>query len=242
MDDLLPYLKLESPDGQSQRLIMTETRYTIGRLPDLNDIPLLEDEGIITRVHHCILERGAEGWSVTDKSTNGTILEREGQAFQLAEQNGRKALMTSEDVIVIHHWRLTFVDPSRTKPIASPGQASSLGATTATQSSWSFKVSQEKLFKVENGTRHSVRVRPQVRKMLKHLVEKNLANAHVPVLCTREELIGIILGEKDFGSHEQDLDKLAMEIRKVLKQTADSKQWLETVTGSGYILRIDGEP
>ena len=105
-----------------------------------------------------------------------------------------------------------------------------------------FKVSQEKLFKVENGTRHSVRVRPQVRKMLKHLVEKNLANAHVPVLCTREELIGIIWGEKDFGSHEQDLDKLAMEIRKVLNQTADSKQWLETVTGSGYILRIDGEP
>ncbi len=103
MNDLLPYLKLESPDGQSQRLTLTETRYTIGRLPDLNDIPLLEDEGIITRLHHCILERGAEGWSVTDKSTNGTILEREGQAFQLAERDGRKALMNSEDVIVIHH-------------------------------------------------------------------------------------------------------------------------------------------
>ncbi len=109
MNDLLPYLKLESPDGQSQRLILTETRYTIGRLPDCNDIPLLEDEGIITRVHHCILERGAEGWSVTDKSTNGTILEREGQAFQLTERDGRKALMNSEDVIVIRHWRLTFV-------------------------------------------------------------------------------------------------------------------------------------
>jgi hypothetical protein len=78
-------------------------------LPDCNDIPLLEDEGIITRVHHCILERGAEGWSVTDKSTNGTILEREGQAFQLTERDGRKALMNSEDVIVIRHWRLTFV-------------------------------------------------------------------------------------------------------------------------------------
>ena len=241
MDDLLPYLSIQSPDGQSQRLILTETRYTIGRLPDCNDIALPENEGIITRVHHCILEREAEGWSVTDKSTNGTILEREGQAFPLAEQNGRKALMNSEDVIVIHHWRLTFVDPSRTKPIATPGQGSSLVVSTAAKSSWLFKVSQETLFKVENGTREPIHVRPQVRKMVKHLVGRNLANEQVPVLCTREELIGAVWGE-EFGSHDQDLDRLAMEIRRVLKQTADSKQWLETVTGSGYILRIDGEP
>jgi len=77
--------------------------------------------------------------------------------------------------------------------------------------------------------------------MVKHLVERNLANEQVPILCRREELIGAIWGE-EFGSHDSDLDRLAMEIRKVLKQTADSKQWLETVTGSGYILRIDGEP
>lgn len=240
MDDLLPYLSIQSPRGESQRLILTETRYTIGRLPEHNDIALPEEEGIITRVQHCILERGAEGWSLTDKSTNGTIVEREGKVFPLVQLPNRRALLNSEDVIVIHHWRLMFVDPSRTKPIGSPGQVSSLGASPSASSSWLFKVSQETLFKVENGTRHSVHVRPQLRKMVKHLVERNLANEQVPILCRREELIGAIWGE-EFGSHDSDLDRLAMELRRTLEQTEDSKQWLETVTGSGYILRIDGE-
>jgi DNA-binding winged helix-turn-helix (wHTH) protein len=38
-----------------------------------------------------------------------------------------------------------------------------------------------------------------------------------------------------------ELDKLAKEIRDIFGQQQGGEQWLETVVGAGYILRIDVE-
>ncbi|MCT0253445.1 MULTISPECIES: winged helix-turn-helix domain-containing protein [unclassified Synechocystis] len=77
--------------------------------------------------------------------------------------------------------------------------------------------------------------------MLHHIANKNLANQGIPIVCLRGELIAAIWGPDDFGSREQDLDRLAMEIRKTFGKTAPGEQWLETVVGAGYLLHIDTE-
>jgi pSer/pThr/pTyr-binding forkhead associated (FHA) protein len=116
LSNLLPYVIITSPNGQDQQVQLSETEYTIGRLPGVNKIHLFDEEGVISRIHHCVLERRPEGWWLTDKSTNGTMVEREGQSVQLADQPGRTLLITSEDVIRIHTWQIRFIDPAKTKP------------------------------------------------------------------------------------------------------------------------------
>ncbi|AIE74831.1 MULTISPECIES: hypothetical protein [unclassified Synechocystis] len=78
---------------------------------------LPEKEGIITRIHHCVIAGEVEGWLVIDQSTNGTIIKRQGQRLELNHQMGRKLPIASEDVIWIHHWQLKFIDPSQTNQV-----------------------------------------------------------------------------------------------------------------------------
>ncbi|MBE9241765.1 hypothetical protein [Synechocystis salina] len=61
------------------------------------------------------------------------------------------------------------------------------------------------------------------------------------VLPEEDGIITSIWGPDDFGSLEQDLDRLAIEIRKIFGQTSTGEQWLETVLGAGYLLQIDTE-
>jgi len=235
IEGLIPYLKIQAPDGKEERLNLINTRYTVGRLPQCNDIVLPEEEGIITRIHHCVIERVMEGWVLMDQSTNGTILERQGQRFELVNLPDRRCPMASEDMILIHHWQLQFIDPSQTNRV------SPLQPNLSDPKPWVFNVSQQTLFQLQNGRRKKIRVRPQVRKMLNYIANKNLANQNTPILCPRQELIAEIWGPEDFGSHEQDLDRLAMEIRKIFQQKTAGEQWLETMVGAGYLLHIDSE-
>lgn len=170
IDGLIPYLKIQAPDGKEERLSLIKTRYTIGRLLQCNDIVLPEEDGIITRIHHCVLAREVEGWQIIDQSTNGTMVKRQGQRLELSHQRGRMLPMASEDVIWIHHWRWQFIDPSQTKRVAV------LRPQISPSKPWIFNTSQQTLFQVQNGDRQKVHVRPQVRKMLHHIANKNLAN------------------------------------------------------------------
>jgi DNA-binding winged helix-turn-helix (wHTH) protein len=229
---LLPYLKITSPEGAMEYFELTKTLYTIGRLPEYNDITLPEEEGVITRIEHCVLEKRAGGWTITDKSTNGTILEREGQKWPLGEQKERQALISSEDIIIIHHWRLQFIDPNQTKALNPPKSQNIEGKD------WVFNIAQQALVKQENGVRTSIRLRRQVRQMLAYMATKNLANNNTPVLCRKDDLSVEIWEDKE---HKMELDKLAKEIRDIFGQQQGGEQWLETVVGAGYILRIDVE-
>jgi DNA-binding winged helix-turn-helix (wHTH) protein len=239
LSNLLPYVTVTAPDRQVQRVQLSEATYTIGRLPGMNSICLLDEEGVISRIHHCVLERKPEGWWLTDKSTNGTTVKREGQSVQLADQPGRKLLIASEDIIRIHTWQIEFVDPAKTRPakLQLMRAASAVGGRSGHQ--WVFNINEQKLYKVVAGMRQEMSLRPLVRVCLNYMVNKN-REMKQPTLCGREELIGVVWKEGEAG-HDEGLNGLARDIRKTLGQTKESFQWLETVTGAGYILRIDHE-
>ncbi|MBD2652758.1 hypothetical protein H6G45_04445 [Synechocystis sp. FACHB-383] len=61
------------------------------------------------------------------------------------------------------------------------------------------------------------------------------------VLPEEDGIITSIWGPDDFASHEQDLDRLAMEICKIFGQIPTGEQWLKTLLGAGYLLQIDTE-
>lgn len=239
LSNLLPYVTLTAPNGQVEQIRLSETQYTIGRLPGVNSIYLLDEEGVISRIHHCVLERKPEGWWLTDKSTNGTTVEREGQVAQLADQPGRTLLIASEDIIRVHNWQLKFTDPAKTRPatLQVPRTVSAIGNTSIQQ--WVFNLNEQKLYKMVAGIQQEVSLRPLVRVCLNYMVNKNREMGQ-PTLCGREELIGAVWKEGEAG-HDEGLNGLARDIRRTLGQTKESFQWLETVTGAGYILRIEYE-
>ena len=237
MNALLPYLKIQSPDGELETLSLTKTFYKIGRLQDCNDIALPEEEGIITRMGHCILEREAQVWGVTDKSTNGTIIEREDKQIQLKEQPNQKIFLSSGDRIIIHHWQLQFFDPNQTTPINL-----SINSNTSA-SSWLFKRSQLTFYKMERGQRIEVpmRLSPKAIQIINCLAAKNLTHENTPTICQYDELIEWIWPEDSFGKGNQDINTLAKVIRVNLEEMGGSKEWLETKKTVGYILRISCE-
>jgi DNA-binding winged helix-turn-helix (wHTH) protein len=242
LSNLLPYLAILSPLGEMQVVQLIKSTYTIGRLPGVNDICLLDEEGIVSRVHHCLLERKPEGWWITDNSTNGTTLEREGQLAMLAVQPERRLLLASEDRIRIHTWQIQFVDPNKTRP-AKPLISSvvvvehQLGGCP-----WLFNVNEQILYRVASGRRERVQIRDKVRVCLNYMVGKNEREGQ-PTLCGKQELIDAVWppAENNGTYGDDSLYGLIRDMRQVLEQTKTSCQWLETVKNLGYILRIEVE-
>ncbi len=207
--------------------VLTKTKYTVGRLPE-NDIELPDDLGIITRIEHCILEREASGWWLTDQSTNGTVVQREGQRVAVDSFPLAKVQIGSGDIIYIHTWELAFHDPNRTNPLKS------FSVQPKSVSRFVFNLSQLTLYKIVQNRQEKVELRPQVRKMFGYMAQKNLENNNQPILCKYNELIHHIWEGDAFGKTNQDINTLASEIRELLTD----KSLLETVKREGYILHI----
>ncbi len=71
MSKRLPYLLIKGPDGQKDKVYLTEEQMTIGRFAEFNDIALEPDpQQLISRQAHCALERAAGGWWIVDRSIN----------------------------------------------------------------------------------------------------------------------------------------------------------------------------
>jgi DNA-binding winged helix-turn-helix (wHTH) protein len=225
-----------------QMVQLTKSSYTIGRLPAVNDICLLDEDGVVSRIHHCLLERKPEGWWITDNSTNGTVLEREGQSAVLAVQPERRLLLASEDRIHIHTWNIQFVDPNRTRPakLQISKVASAKSALASCQ--WLFNINEQILYRVALGRRERVQIRDKVRVCLNYMVGKNEQEGQ-PTLCVKQELIDAVWppAENNGTYGDESLYGLIRDIRQVLEQTKESYQWLETVKNLGYILRIESE-
>lgn len=248
MGTLLPYLIIQAPDGGRKRIDLTKTRYTFGRLPDNNDIGLPEEDGIITRIEHCTLERDLGCWILTDKSTNGTQIERGNMRREMQKLPDRKAPLSSDDVIHIHNWQITFHDPNQTNPLKT--QPRLLPKISAPVCPFVYAISQATLYRREVNQRTRLEVRPQVNKMLSYMAQKNVSNQGKPVLCTYGELYEPIWGNHgdSIGRAPGEINGLAREIRKVFTQSDTLAQnsitpedLLRTVTGQGYILEIDCE-
>jgi DNA-binding winged helix-turn-helix (wHTH) protein len=242
LSNLLPYVIVTSPQGQEQKIQLTEIVYKIGRLPGVNDIPLLDEDGVVSRIHHCILQREPEGWWLIDNSTNGTTVEREGHSVNVAAQPERKLLVTSEDKIRIHTWQLQFFDPARTKPIQSKPFKPAVVTPDASTQRWIFSLNEQILYRVDGEQRTRVDIRDKVRLCLDYMVRKN-QTAGCESICKKQELIDAVWPpSENNGTYGDDsLHGLIREIRKILREKEDNRKWVDTVKNQGYVLRIDYE-
>ena len=123
MDEQRPYLVVNKINGEQVTVNITTERMTIGRFAEHNDIALQPDpQHLVTRVHHCSVERSNGIWWVVDNgSVNKTFLRKEDNTKVV---NG-KAVLGDQDTILIlgrlseigepAYWEITFYDPLRTQ-------------------------------------------------------------------------------------------------------------------------------
>lgn len=235
MSGQMPYLEVRGPDGQSFKLKVTADRVTIGRFRQHNDIGLEPDpQQLVTRMHHCTLEREAGVWWVVDNgSVNKTFLQRD----ETVNVVDGKALLSDGDAIRIlgrltdegeaRYWQIKFHDPLRTQPAEMAPSLAFL------QYDWV----QAKLYRFDGRTRQEINgLRPQEHKLIRYMDQRNRANDYVPVMCTYDELITAIWGDDAYGHTEADVNRLAWELRQKIEIDQKEPQFLQVVRGLGYRL------
>lgn len=250
MVKLLPYLIKKALDGSEEKIILNKYKLTFGRYSD-NDVSLPENENdrcYISRRKHCVLERGiGEEWFLTDTSTNGTSLKPEGEQSEITLLKKQKVAIGNGDEILIHGYVLTFYDPNRTNRLptksTSPQKSSQPSFTTQPpDKTFIYNLSQTNLYKIAGQKRERVHLNPNASKMFNFMAKKNFDNNNQPILCTYEDLIKEVWGEKSFDCSEGDVQDLAKMIRDAFKKHDGSKTLLETKKKQGYILHIICEP
>lgn len=238
MNPQLPFLEVSGPDGQELAVEVAQERFTIGRLPEFNDLALQpDDQQLVTRKAHCIVERDAGGWWVVDNaSVNRTFLKR-GPSTEAVE--GRLALAEGDIIRILGrlteagepvYWELTFRDPERTRPVMG------LPRPACLEYDWL----QAKLFRIEGPKREEIRaLRPQEHKLIRYMDQRNRSNDNVPVMCTYEELVTAVWGEEAY--HTQDeLNHLVWELRQKIEMDPKEPRFLQTERGLGC--RLETRP
>ncbi|MDX1415930.1 MAG: winged helix-turn-helix domain-containing protein [Candidatus Promineifilaceae bacterium] len=239
MNDKRPYLEIAVIDGEPTTVHITSERVTIGRYPEHNDIALQPDpQHLVTRVHHCSVERIDGIWWVVDNgSVNKTFL-RKGAATEVVMG---KAVLSDQDTILIlgrlsdvsepAYWEITFYDPMRTQA------ADVVSRLAFLEYDWV----QAKLLRFDGRSRMEIKgLRPQEQKLIRYMDQRNRRNGFVPVMCTYDELIEAVWDEDAYGHTEADINRLVWELRKKLEIDAKDPQFLQTVRGLGYRLVTRG--
>lgn len=239
MDSERPYLEISGPDGQRSTSIIVGERVTFGRFAEHNDIALLPDpQHLVTRVHHCAIERANGIWWVVDNgSVNKTFLRRESGTEVV---NGKAVLGDRDTILVLgrlsevgepSYWEIVFYDPLRT-------QAADIVSRLAfLEYDWV----QAKLVRFDGRTRAEIKgLRPQEHKLIRYMDQRNRRNGYVPVMCTYDDLIEAVWDEDAYGHTEADINRLVWELRKKIEIDPKEPQFLETVRGLGYRLVTQG--
>jgi hypothetical protein len=240
MSQLLPYLEITHPDRTKQTVSLVSSTIKIGRLEG-NDVVLADDK--VSRLH-CIIERSSGGyWEVKDcGSVNGTSLNRNEQYIELGSLSDRKEFLNVDDEICILDWRLIFKDPNQTVRAGTLTENSKFKnkpQTPALKDGFVFCISQQKLYSIKQGQRKSIELSPQIRELVKYLMQQN-QDCGKPVLCKYKEIAFSLWGDIDRPeTHRPDDWKgsiigLANGLRKII-----GSENLETVKNEGYILMLD---
>ena len=230
----MPYLVVCAPDGRRSDIPLAAERITIGRLPELNDIALQPDpQKLITRQVHCLIERDGGGWWVVDNgSVNGTFLQH-GPDFKMVL--GRAPLTDGDHIKILGefnendepvYWQLGFIDPLKTQVVGVVRRRVCL----------EYDWIQAKLLLVEGAQRTPIRLRPQEHKLIRYMAQRNEANGGVPVLCTHDELLTAVWGDRTHQSPES-LNHLIWEIRRKIPHDENATKFLEAERAMGYRLR-----
>jgi hypothetical protein len=229
-------LEVYDPEGKSFTVDLVKDRISIGRFRDFNDVSLEPDpQQLITRKTHCILERDADCWWVTDNgSVNRTFVRRE-RGIEVV--NGRAPLQDGDAVRILGlltedgqplYWELIFRDPMKTNRVG-PG-------TAYLEYDWI----QARLFRIEGTHRTEIsNLRPQEHKLIRYMDQRNRANGNVPVMCSYDELITAIWGD-EINHIESEVNHLVYELRQKIESDPNDARFLQLVRGLGY--RLETRP
>ena len=240
-----PVVVVSRPDGEiSTTFALPERRVTVGRLPEANDIALEPDpDQLVGRAAHCTLEPDDARWFVVDGgSVNGTFLRRESE---LRPVTGRVALHDGDVVCVLgsvsesgerRFFELAFRssrDPQATR--AAPILPNAAASDGPGEGCLVYDAHEARLTLVHRGERHSISIRAQVHRLVRHMAERNAEAGGTPALCTYDELMDAVWLDEPLHTREE-LAKLVWELRRKLDPHG-AGGLIETERGLGYRLR-----
>jgi DNA-binding winged helix-turn-helix (wHTH) protein len=99
----------------------------------------------------------------------------------------------------------------------------------------SYDFDEERLLLVQGAEKREIQVRAQAHRLIRHMVERNVASGGAPALCTHEELMHAVWADEPMHTREE-LAKLVWELRKKL-EPFDAGGLIENERGRGYRLR-----
>jgi DNA-binding winged helix-turn-helix (wHTH) protein len=111
---------------------------------------------------------------------------------------------------------------------------SSLGPT-AEIACLTYDFDEERLLLVQGAEKREIQVRAQAHRLIRHMVERNVASGGAPALCTHEELMHAVWADEPMHTREE-LAKLVWELRKKL-EPFDAGGLIENERGRGYRMR-----
>jgi DNA-binding winged helix-turn-helix (wHTH) protein len=108
-----------------------------------------------------------------------------------------------------------------------------------------YDFDEERLLLVRGAEKREIQVRAQAHRLIRHMVERNVASGGAPALCTHEELMHAVWADEPMHTREE-LAKLVWELRKKL-EPFDAGGLIENERGRGYRLRtcppaVGGQP
>lgn len=98
-----------------------------------------------------------------------------------------------------------------------------------------YDFDEERLLLVQGAEKREIQVRAQAHRLVRHMVERNVASGGAPALCTHEELMHAVWADEPMHTREE-LAKLVWELRKKL-EPFDAGGLIENERGRGYRLR-----
>jgi DNA-binding winged helix-turn-helix (wHTH) protein len=228
----LPYLQVKGPLGEDFRVEIGEHLFTIGRLSS-NDLALSDPQQLISRQNHCLIEKHPKGWQVRDNgSVNGTFVRRR---ETLEAVRGKRPLVSGETLCLLGllnekpcYWELTFFDPAQTN--RSPH--------LPVEPELCYNWSQAKLYRRYGEHHEEIVLRAKEHKLVRYMAHRNRTNGDSPVLCSSEELIEAVWGER-MGVTE--VNHLVSSLRRKIEVNSHEPKFLESVRGIGYRLAVREE-
>ncbi len=233
---------VSGPDGaEPVTVILSGSRASVGRLPEVNDIALQPDpELLVTRAGHFTLERQGALWFVVDGgSVNGTFLRRGGALQRVTE----RVALHNGDVVCV----LASVSDSGERRFfelafhaGGDSQATRAAVTSeATAECLSYDLDEARLVLVRGGERHEIQIRAQAHRLVRYMVERNAALGGAPALCTHDDLMHAVWADEPMHTRVE-LAKLVWELRKKLEPFG-AEHLIENERRRGYRMRTCGD-
>lgn len=249
MSQSVPSLKIIAPDGSERVVKLERACYTIGRIPELNDLALVDLDGVITRKSHCLLKQVEGSWWIEDRSTNGTIVTRQQTQVQLQDLQNPEVELYCGDRILIHNWQLVFSDPSQAL-YNTTKDLKGLIFKSKYQTPFVFNLTELNLYQIQPEGKLIVQgLRPKARDLLFYMAQQNLSNDNQATICSYQNIKNALWqADERYGIGNDDIYTLAKEIRKSFKDASAIAEiedrsyiWLETIKKVGLRLNIDCE-